>query len=255
MGWPALLAPDQERVSGKTFADRAADGQIRLSFGQPYCPFISSVRSLRALTGRPHDNSACVGRGSCRLTFPYPEAAMNTPAGNPPSPQEGYIEVTSSKSIKNPSASLYLHGSKGGLCAIENSVGNAVQSPRCHFATLCRILCCTSIMRYLSIIAGALAATVLAAPIPNPVAAPIPQPSPVRRTLRMYFLTLTQEQPGIPSSSTARSYLSSLTVQAQGSQAGYDRSKFPHWITQSGSCDTREVALKVRCQSSSLSHS
>jgi hypothetical protein len=25
---------------------------------------------------------------------------------------------------------------------------------------------------------------------------------------------------------------------------GYSRDKFPHWITQSGSCDTREVVLK-----------
>ncbi|MEV6795601.1 HNH endonuclease family protein [Streptomyces sp. NPDC051320] len=46
------------------------------------------------------------------------------------------------------------------------------------------------------------------------------------------------------SASTARSYLSSLTVKAEGSSDGYSRDKFPHWITQSGSCDTREVVLK-----------
>ncbi|MEV8564460.1 HNH endonuclease family protein [Streptomyces sp. NPDC051322] len=46
------------------------------------------------------------------------------------------------------------------------------------------------------------------------------------------------------SASTARSYLSSLTVQAEGSSDGYSRDKFPHWIIQSGSCDTREVVLK-----------
>ena len=33
-------------------------------------------------------------------------------------------------------------------------------------------------------------------------------------------------------------------MRAQGSQTGYSRDKFPHWITQSGACDTREVVLK-----------
>ncbi|MEV0782471.1 HNH endonuclease family protein [Streptomyces sp. NPDC050423] len=44
--------------------------------------------------------------------------------------------------------------------------------------------------------------------------------------------------------STARTYLSQLTVQAEGSSSGYSRAKFPHWITQSGTCNTREVVLK-----------
>ncbi|GAA3764307.1 HNH endonuclease family protein [Streptomyces tremellae] len=44
--------------------------------------------------------------------------------------------------------------------------------------------------------------------------------------------------------STARTYLSELTVQAEGSTSGYSRDKFPHWIIQSGTCDTREVVLK-----------
>jgi hypothetical protein len=50
--------------------------------------------------------------------------------------------------------------------------------------------------------------------------------------------------PTPPSASTARSYLASLPVRAEGSSSGYDRDKFPHWITQSGSCNTREVVLK-----------
>ncbi|KAI9893683.1 MAG: hypothetical protein M1814_005898 [Vezdaea aestivalis] len=50
--------------------------------------------------------------------------------------------------------------------------------------------------------------------------------------------------PNIPSSTTARTLLSGLTVAPQGSQNGYSRSLFPHWITQSGACDTREVVLK-----------
>ncbi|MER8003724.1 HNH endonuclease family protein [Streptomyces sp. NPDC095613] len=46
------------------------------------------------------------------------------------------------------------------------------------------------------------------------------------------------------SAATARTYLSQLTVQAEGSSSGYSRDKFPHWITQSGACNTREVVLK-----------
>jgi hypothetical protein len=38
--------------------------------------------------------------------------------------------------------------------------------------------------------------------------------------------------------------LGSLTVADPASTSGYSRDKFPHWITQSGNCDTREVALK-----------
>ncbi|MFH8792820.1 HNH endonuclease family protein [Streptomyces sp. NPDC017941] len=43
---------------------------------------------------------------------------------------------------------------------------------------------------------------------------------------------------------TARTYLGQLTVRAEGSSDGYSRDKFPHWSTQSGACNTREVVLK-----------
>ncbi|MFE5842096.1 HNH endonuclease family protein [Streptomyces niveus] len=43
---------------------------------------------------------------------------------------------------------------------------------------------------------------------------------------------------------TARSMLAELTVSEEVTPPGYSRAKFPHWITQSGTCDTREVALK-----------
>ncbi|WP_103535409.1 HNH endonuclease family protein [Streptomyces sp. SM11] len=46
------------------------------------------------------------------------------------------------------------------------------------------------------------------------------------------------------SAATARTYLAQLTVGAEGSSNGYSRDKFPHWITQSGTCNTREVVLK-----------
>ncbi|AXG77610.1 HNH endonuclease family protein [Streptomyces paludis] len=46
------------------------------------------------------------------------------------------------------------------------------------------------------------------------------------------------------SAATARTYLGTLTVAAEGSTSGYSRDLFPHWITQSGTCNTREVVLK-----------
>ncbi|MGW1888893.1 HNH endonuclease family protein [Streptomyces sp. NPDC002004] len=54
-----------------------------------------------------------------------------------------------------------------------------------------------------------------------------------------------QASPPTPvSAATARTYLSGLTVQPEGSLTGYSRDKFPHWITQQGTCNTREVVLK-----------
>ncbi len=50
--------------------------------------------------------------------------------------------------------------------------------------------------------------------------------------------------PGIPSKATAQSQLNALTVRAEGSMSGYSRDKFPHWITISGTCNTREQVLK-----------
>lgn len=50
--------------------------------------------------------------------------------------------------------------------------------------------------------------------------------------------------PTPPDAATARSHLAGLTIAAEGSSSGYSRDKFPHWITQSGTCNTREVVLK-----------
>ncbi|KAF7172136.1 hypothetical protein CNMCM5623_004390 [Aspergillus felis] len=49
--------------------------------------------------------------------------------------------------------------------------------------------------------------------------------------------------PGIPSTATAQSELAALTVAPQGSEDGYSRKLFPHWISQGGGCNTREVVL------------
>lgn len=78
-----------------------------------------------------------------------------------------------------------------------------------------------------------------------PVAEPLPLPSPT----------------GILSASSAKTKLVALTVGTYGADQDYDRALFPHWyaqtyltiriiplkqyrISQSGSCDTREVVLK-----------
>ncbi|WP_299530586.1 HNH endonuclease family protein [uncultured Streptomyces sp.] len=61
------------------------------------------------------------------------------------------------------------------------------------------------------------------------------------------LLTAPAAQAAMPtpvSAATARTYLSQLTVSAESSASGYSRDKFPHWITQSGACNTREVILK-----------
>ncbi|KQC37870.1 HNH endonuclease family protein [Frankia sp. ACN1ag] len=50
--------------------------------------------------------------------------------------------------------------------------------------------------------------------------------------------------PNIPSASTALSRLNTLTVAAESHGSTYDRSLFPHWITISGACNTREQVLK-----------
>ncbi|MEQ4204433.1 HNH endonuclease family protein [Actinopolymorpha sp. B17G11] len=50
--------------------------------------------------------------------------------------------------------------------------------------------------------------------------------------------------PTPPSGGEAASMLAALTVAPEGSSDGYDRDLFPHWINQSGSCDTREVVLQ-----------
>ncbi|MFI7064233.1 HNH endonuclease family protein [Kribbella sp. NPDC050124] len=50
--------------------------------------------------------------------------------------------------------------------------------------------------------------------------------------------------PTPPSASTAATQLAGLTVKAEGSTSGYSRDLFPHWITQSGTCDTRDQVLK-----------
>lgn len=67
----------------------------------------------------------------------------------------------------------------------------------------------------------------------------------VSATALLVAPTPAQASPPTPiAASTARTYLGQLTVRAEGSTSGYSRDLFPHWITQSGACDTRETVLK-----------
>lgn len=50
--------------------------------------------------------------------------------------------------------------------------------------------------------------------------------------------------PNIPTKATAQTELNSLTVAAEANAGTYDRDLFPHWITISGTCNTRETVLK-----------
>ena len=50
--------------------------------------------------------------------------------------------------------------------------------------------------------------------------------------------------PGVPSVTTARSELATLTVAAWTHTTTYNRDLFPTWDTISGTCDTRETVLK-----------
>ncbi|MBZ4321589.1 HNH endonuclease family protein [Streptomyces huiliensis] len=54
-----------------------------------------------------------------------------------------------------------------------------------------------------------------------------------------------QAAPPAPAdAATARSYVDALTVRPEGTLDGYSRAQFPHWITQHGQCNTREVVLQ-----------
>jgi hypothetical protein len=49
---------------------------------------------------------------------------------------------------------------------------------------------------------------------------------------------------GIPSMAAAQAELDALVVVPEGSMAGYSRELFPHWITVTGTCNTRETVLR-----------
>jgi len=50
--------------------------------------------------------------------------------------------------------------------------------------------------------------------------------------------------PNVPSGPDALVLLNGLAVAVKGSQDGYSRPKFPLWLKQNGTCNTREVVLQ-----------
>ncbi|MDF5757082.1 HNH endonuclease family protein [Spongiactinospora sp. TRM90649] len=50
--------------------------------------------------------------------------------------------------------------------------------------------------------------------------------------------------PPPPPASVVQAQLEALVVEPSGDASGYDRALFPHWITVSGTCDTRETVLR-----------
>ncbi|MQR94496.1 HNH endonuclease family protein [Fictibacillus phosphorivorans] len=71
-------------------------------------------------------------------------------------------------------------------------------------------------------------------------------------TLVMSFVVVSSDDnqkawalpPGTPSKSAAQSQLNALVVKTEGTMTGYSRDLFPHWSSQGGGCDTRQVVLK-----------
>ncbi|MFJ2419296.1 HNH endonuclease family protein [Streptomyces brevispora] len=53
-----------------------------------------------------------------------------------------------------------------------------------------------------------------------------------------------RDLPGPPDAVKARELLAGLVVTDEDDVPGYSRAKFPHWIAQYGTCDTREVVLQ-----------
>ncbi|PAV21235.1 hypothetical protein PNOK_0386200 [Pyrrhoderma noxium] len=76
------------------------------------------------------------------------------------------------------------------------------------------------------------------------------------KVLPLYVLTLlaasfaeaapieSRDLPSVISASTAKTYLSQLTVEAESNSPAYSRSEFKTWDTISGTCNTRETVLK-----------
>ncbi|MBX7555386.1 HNH endonuclease family protein [Streptomyces sp. tea 10] len=84
----------------------------------------------------------------------------------------------------------------------------------------------------------AAATAVLLAPVTAPAATATPAYTTAGTT------TLRRDLPEPPPADIVRKELGELNVAAPHPMTGYSRAKFPHWIIQYGTCDTREVVLK-----------
>ncbi|MEU9413335.1 HNH endonuclease family protein [Streptomyces sp. NPDC048281] len=83
-------------------------------------------------------------------------------------------------------------------------------------------------------------ATALLAPLTVASASAAPQSAPHTVTAARAFRDL----PDPPPVEIVRKELGELNVAAPHPMTGYSRAKFPHWVIQYGTCDTREVVLQ-----------
>ncbi|MEU9157800.1 HNH endonuclease family protein [Streptomyces sp. NPDC048417] len=79
------------------------------------------------------------------------------------------------------------------------------------------------------------AAAALLAPVTAAAAGPASHPAGAA--------TVRRDLPEPPPADVIRKELDDLTIAAPHAMTGYSRSKFPHWVTQYGACDSREVVL------------
>lgn len=78
------------------------------------------------------------------------------------------------------------------------------------------------------------------------------RPSPAMLLIGVLVVAATQlaappafaSPPAPPALSTIYTELAAVPTKVETGSAGYSRDLFPHWSTQSGSCDTRETVLK-----------
>lgn len=82
-------------------------------------------------------------------------------------------------------------------------------------------------------------ATAAATMLPAPVAIAPAVTAPAGHAARA--AAVRRDLPEPPPADVVRKELGELTVAAPHSMAGYSRAKFPHWITQYGTCDTRAI--------------
>ncbi|MFB7124300.1 HNH endonuclease family protein [Kitasatospora sp. NPDC056273] len=81
------------------------------------------------------------------------------------------------------------------------------------------------------------ALTLVLAPTAAPAAAAAVPPATSAATAQH------RQLPEPPPADQARTELDELVVEAPHSMEGYSRDRFPHWVQQYGTCDTREVVL------------
>lgn len=84
---------------------------------------------------------------------------------------------------------------------------------------------------------------IVVAPVPANPASPPPNPT-AATTAPSSSPSVLAATPPSSKPSPAHAELDHLRVAQDGPSTGYSRDKFPHWVTISGTCNTRETVLK-----------